>query len=468
MNSLSSLDAPVFRSVSQAGMGSSSFAERLQNTHVHHATHWNSSHSPIPSKQLEIPPLATFSSSSSFPSSSSSTQKFLDFPSLNQWSIQVVSNKCVNSTVPICPSYVERHTAFISQPVESSQHLLTKLTSALKQLNVECDENPIKHKIKCVNYSHSGCQRFVIRLYQLNESLGGELAITNPDNCFVVEFQKRTGCTMAFNYLYRSLRAGLDDVASHDLAKDDFFAVNASATPCLRARELPCSNDASIPIPALTSWNSAPFDLPSLITTPPKPTLNDIICPESVQHLCAMLDRLDPVCANEALSALSSMSGCALMKAITGCKSSKMSLCSMVCLLQKLLSSEDLELARSAAVLFANVVNEDAFREHLKSGHINVSDQTACAGKLMDIIFTLLDEPANHCSFPAMFQRDIKRNIAKGIASLATKDTQYMQSLVASHNDRNLDYMGILHNYNNVADERLQSHVRMALERLVY
>jgi len=102
---------------------------------------------------------------------------------------------------PKLPCYYERHSSFQSskQPMD----ILRTIASYFSQEGIEYDCNVQKFKIKAVTFVRNTRCGFVVRVYK-----------TSSRNRFVVEFQRRSGCVVAFRDFYTRTLCALGDVVS--------------------------------------------------------------------------------------------------------------------------------------------------------------------------------------------------------------------------------------------------------------
>ena len=125
-----------------------------------------------------------------------------------------------DSTVKPVPAWVERHTSFKSH--SSPATILQRCSAALLQSHADFVTNQKKHKIKGVAYVNGSIVHFVCRVYS-NTTSREHLSPPRPSSDqpdYIVEFQKRSGCAMAFNSLYRDIIAQITDIYSSNIDGD--------------------------------------------------------------------------------------------------------------------------------------------------------------------------------------------------------------------------------------------------------
>jgi len=109
--------------------------------------------------------------------------------------------KATHEHVPKLPNYYERHSSFQSskQPID----ILQALSRFFTEENIEHDCNAQKYKIKAVVFVRNIRCGFVVKVYK-----------SPSRNRFVVEFQRRSGCVVAFRDFYTRTLCALGDVVS--------------------------------------------------------------------------------------------------------------------------------------------------------------------------------------------------------------------------------------------------------------
>jgi len=148
-------------------------------------------------------------------------------------------NRTKSAPVRECPPWVERHTSFKSRA--SPSIILQRCSAALANQHADFLTNTSKYKIKGVAYVNGSIVHFVARIYASNSAATNkqqqqtaeskpaapatptshekdtqlkstDSSTSSEVNEYIVEFQKRSGCAMAFNALYRDVIAQITDI----------------------------------------------------------------------------------------------------------------------------------------------------------------------------------------------------------------------------------------------------------------
>lgn len=221
--------------------------------------------------------------------------------------------------VPDLPSYFEKYTSF--QSLQFPKKIFEQITEALKLMPVDFELLGSRQQIHGSFYEEHNSAKFQINLFKNGRK-------------YLVEVQRRSGDSMAFNTLYQRLKKELLEMPNCIIDQSQGQAVQAPA--------------------------------------PPRPQAYDVILDQSsLQPLKTMAESQYVDVAREG------------MKMLARCSSSDQNhvLLSNQCLdlFRSRLSSPDEELARYAAFILANLSRSSAFSESLSS-----------APPLLDTLFSAL------------------------------------------------------------------------------
>lgn len=111
-----------------------------------------------------------------------------------------------NCSLPTCPMMVQQHSTFVSQ--EQPRAIFQRLKEALGHLDFDANED--KFSIKAITFRPARCV-FKVSMYE------------NKDGARVVEFQRRSGCSMAFNVVYNDVLRALAPVVNRLYASQTPF-----------------------------------------------------------------------------------------------------------------------------------------------------------------------------------------------------------------------------------------------------
>lgn len=118
-----------------------------------------------------------------------------------------------NCSLPACPMMIQRHSTFLSH--EQPRVIFQRLKEALSHLDyLDFDAKQDKFSIKGITYQPTRCI-FKVNMFE------------NKDGARVVEFQRRSGCTMSFNNVYNQVLRSLAPIVTRLYASQTNFSLQS-------------------------------------------------------------------------------------------------------------------------------------------------------------------------------------------------------------------------------------------------
>lgn len=105
------------------------------------------------------------------------------------------------------PVFVEKYNSFISE--STAPTLLDAIDCALQECGAETEQRLSKYKVKAQASGQENPCSFIARIYRSRKQSGK----------LVVEFQRRSGCTVQFNQIYRRAVSRLNQIDSAHVAE---------------------------------------------------------------------------------------------------------------------------------------------------------------------------------------------------------------------------------------------------------
>jgi len=310
----------------------------------------------------------------------------------------------VTNTLKAEPAYIEKYTSFYSDALLSE--IVSSIESALLCHSVDFSFTKEKSKFQCVAYDcFNNAVQFLIKIYQAKQ--GGE-------NNKLVEFQRRFGCSLAYNKAYQSL------FKSIDLPKK---------TPFMQQTQtLQINNN----------------DLNNILPTP-QPTIDSI----ALQSLCSMAISSDLCSARESLKCLST---CNLNVVSQNENNNTIIVSTIVNVMNKNIKDDEQE--RLSSQLLVNLAN------------ISPSSHPIIIESLLSQLLNCLDSPITKSSTTSstgcLQSRCTKRYLAKLFNLLASSQAKLLEAKF----NTNEEYLNILNKYEFVIDSQVSDNIKSAINKI--
>lgn len=368
-----------------------------------------------------------------------------------------------------CPDYFDKYSSFYSS-LPSAAVILDELKDVFVHVSLPEDQimdfdfGKSSATIKCQTFVHCSPLQFRVSVFKNN------YFPAHPQQAkFIVEFQKREGCCIAFRHVYKLLR---EKMSSQLRCGDVATPLGNVVPPCVSTAmaELTVSDKkSSAPQTQLSSSPSvSSYDSFSLT---PRPKLDK----DSARLLCEMASSDCIQSSREALRALCHASLVDRQAAAQAVTSSAEQFQSYFQMVSAILTecgnstySQDQELVRCCLQFITNLVESNSTEERKDGAHNCVEDIRSAlfshASQLAGAqLVKLCIEYIN--AFPHVFEdvlklREIKRQSARFLCALAEVRTEELKSILQS------DDVNVLELQANCEDVKLQQYIHHILTRV--
>lgn len=370
-----------------------------------------------------------------------------------------------------CPDYFDKYASFYSS-FPSASAILDELKDVFLHVSlpeeqlIDFDFGKTSATMKCQTFVHCAPVQFRVSVFK------NTYFPAHPQQAkFIVEFQKREGCCIAFRHVYKLLR---EKMSSQLRCGDVATPLGNAVPPCVSTAmaELSVNEKKSAAAPQTQSTASSPspssYDSFSLT---PRPKLDK----DSARLLCEMASSDCIQSSREALRALCHASLVDRQAAAEAVTSSAEQFQNYFQMLSTILTecgnstySQDQELVRCCLQFINNLVDVSPADEHKESVHDCVEDiRSALFSSLSQLagaqLVKLCIEYVN--AFPHVFEdllklREIKRQSARFLCALAEVRTGELKSLLQS------DDINVLELQANCEDVKLQQYIHQILAKV--
>lgn len=374
-----------------------------------------------------------------------------------------------------CPDYFDKYASFYSS-LSSATVILDELKDVFVHASlpddqvIDFDFGKSSATIKCQTFVHCAPLQFRVSVFK------NSYFPTHPQQAkFIVEFQKREGCCIAFRHVYKLLR---EKMSSQLRCGDVATPLGNVVPPCVSSAmaELSVSdNSKKTSAPQTQSSSSLSRSVSSYdsFSLTPRPKLDK----DSARLLCEMASSDCIQSSREALRALchaSLVDQQAAAQAVTATAEQFQSYFQMVSAILTECGnstySQDQELVRCCLQFITNLVEPNtAATEERKDGAAD------CLEDIRSALFSSLSQLAGAqlvklCieyinAFPHVFEdvlklREIKRQSARFVCALAEVRTSELKSILQS------DDVNVLELQANCEDVKLQQYIHHILAKV--
>jgi len=373
--------------------------------------------------------------------------------------------------VQACPDYFDKYSSFYSS-LSSANLILDELKDVFVHVSlpedqvIDFDFGKSSATIKCQTFVHCCPLQFRVSVFK------NTYFPSHPQQAkFIVEFQKREGCCIAFRHVYKLLR---EKMSSQLRCGEVATPLGNVVPPCVSSAmaELSVSDKkASAPQTQSTASSSPSVSSFDSFSLTPRPKLDK----DSARLLCEMASSDCIQSSREALRALchaSLVDRQAAAQAVTASAEQFQNYFQMVSAILTECGnstySQDQELVRCCLQFITNLVESNTAEERKDAAHDCVEDIRSAlfssASQLAGAqLVKLCVEYIN--AFPHVFEdvlklREIKRQSARFLCALAEVRTSELKSILQSED------VNVLELQANCEDAKLQQYIHHILAKV--